>query len=383
MGDLDFKTFARALEPLLSEGKTLGVFASTLFEEITSYRDEDENPIHSTTQDTFRGYMNGRGISWLASKIAGHIDKEKFEIYIEGYGADTQDAIYRALSDYISGMTSVNIPESCASAFEEIILEAAAVKRGQVSKVLASSLTDDEYLIEESRGRCLNCGASLVASGDGSPVSNREKVRITPPAFDYKIIGKYRKSGILPEPNTLADLAMLCPACARDYRENPTREKFEALVKAKMRVHELFTTGLDVDICDLENHVREVVESLSSLSEADTSQDLQFDAHAVDEKIKGDFILAYQIKMNAVGYYRFIEEMLRDMDGSGELSFEMVALQFRACYLKASKGCKDQATIFETIVDWVSRKTGIDNRIACGIVVSFFVQNCEVFDAAS
>ena len=284
MGDLDFKTFARALEPLLSEGKTLGVFASTLFEEITSYRDEDENPIHSTTQDTFRGYMNGRGISWLASKIAGHIDKEKFEIYIEGYGADTQDAIYRALSDYISGMTPVNIPESCASAFEEIILEAAAVKRGQVSKVLASSLTDDEYLIEESRGRCLNCGASLVASGDGSPVSNREKVRITPPAFDYKIIGKYRKSGILPEPNTLADLAMLCPACARDYRENPTREKFEALVKAKMRVHELFTTGLDVDICDLENHVREVVESLSSLSEADTSQDLQFDAHAVDEK---------------------------------------------------------------------------------------------------
>ena len=37
--------------------------------------------------------------------------------------------------------------------------------------------------------------------------------------------------------------------------------------------------------------------------------------------------------------------------------------------------------VFDQIVEWVKLKSGNDNRIASEIVVSFFVQNCEVFDA--
>ena len=36
--------------------------------------------------------------------------------------------------------------------------------------------------------------------------------------------------------------------------------------------------------------------------------------------------------------------------------------------------------IFNAMVDWIMKNTGSQSKAACEIVISFFIQNCEVFD---
>lgn len=40
----------------------------------------------------------------------------------------------------------------------------------------------------------------------------------------------------------------------------------------------------------------------------------------------------------------------------------------------------DKSKIFDYIVNWVKTKTSTQSKEACEIVVSYFVQNCEVFN---
>ena len=43
-------------------------------------------------------------------------------------------------------------------------------------------------------------------------------------------------------------------------------------------------------------------------------------------------------------------------------------------------GPLDQNRIFDSLVDWLNGAIPEASRIACEIVISFFIQNCEVFD---
>ena len=89
--------------------------------------------------------------------------------------------------------------------------------------------------------------------------------------------------------------------------------------------------------------------------------------------------------MLAHAYYHFVRKHLSELDDAGS-NFKIIANQVQNYYLKLarSKG-KSQSDIYYDIVDWIMHKLSLSNdyRIACEIVVSFFVQNCEVFDEIS
>jgi hypothetical protein len=70
--------------------------------------------------------------------------------------------------------------------------------------------------------------------------------------------------------------------------------------------------------------------------------------------------------------------MLKEL---GTDRFDNIAIQIKSFYKKCGSLSNDKDVVFDQIVEWVKLKSGNDNRIASEIVVSFFVQNCEVFDA--
>lgn len=51
--------------------------------------------------------------------------------------------------------------------------------------------------------------------------------------------------------------------------------------------------------------------------------------------------------------------------------------------MKASISSNDKVIIFNLLVDWVMSKNPLSSREACEILISFFVQDCEVFDEIS
>jgi hypothetical protein len=63
----------------------------------------------------------------------------------------------------------------------------------------------------------------------------------------------------------------------------------------------------------------------------------------------------------------------------------VIASQFQICYQKLASIMKDQEEIYNRIITWVLNELGLGTKYQtpAKIVVSFFVQNCEVFDEIS
>ena len=58
----------------------------------------------------------------------------------------------------------------------------------------------------------------------------------------------------------------------------------------------------------------------------------------------------------------------------------MICSEVKAAYLSIKKMTDDQNIIFNKMVEWLKFKTQEITNDACEIVISYFIQNCEVFD---
>ena len=93
--------------------------------------------------------------------------------------------------------------------------------------------------------------------------------------------------------------------------------------------------------------------------------------HFSAKKIWGswDYFLAVKIK-----------EIMMSLDKRGEIDYEEVQDQMKAIYRRLKKAKKTNMEIFNEIVAKIHR-VSLQEDTYCQIVVSYFVQSCEVFDA--
>lgn len=92
-----------------------------------------------------------------------------------------------------------------------------------------------------------------------------------------------------------------------------------------------------------------------------------------------EFLLKNRISIYVTSYYPYIRDLFREMEGINGFRMETLSLQIKCCYVKMEAISDDKSLIFDQLVDWVMAKTLSSSRAACEAVVSFFVQNCEVF----
>lgn len=79
-------------------------------------------------------------------------------------------------------------------------------------------------------------------------------------------------------------------------------------------------------------------------------------------------------------YYVRIREIMTNADKRGEIDYDEVQDQIHAMYKKLKKAKKSKVDIFNEIAQKI-HKVSLMDEILCQIVVSYFVQSCEVFDA--
>lgn len=71
-----------------------------------------------------------------------------------------------------------------------------------------------------------------------------------------------------------------------------------------------------------------------------------------------------------------------NLDKSGEIEYETIQDQMRAIYKRLKKTNKSKTEICNEIVSKVKKAT-LQEDIYCQIIVSYFIQSCEVFDAVT
>lgn len=171
----------------------------------------------------------------------------------------------------------------------------------------------------------------------------------------------------------------LCLECHPTQDFHTTAQEYTQLLEIKERC--LLETELDASIrsLNIEDQIASVLQSLSYVTDEELSE-LSFDPKLLANKFySNEGTIKRKIKNYVIEYYPFIRDVLKDMDGKNGFHQNILAEQIRSCFIKMNDITQDKELIFQHLVQWIKNKTLSTYDSACEAVVSFFVQNCEVF----
>lgn len=375
---MEFSQFAETLHSVFADGANVDVFTQDLFFNITDYPDGQDNPVESYTLPSFKSYFNGtNGISGIAKKINKHIEPEKFISYIDSLPDGATSNLCDALIPYKPEITTYNAAEICACMFKEILIDAASSKKKKSAPAISKSgkstiipVNDEKKyqtrLLVETKGICPNdnCCNPLYIDINGQT------------QMDYTIT--------VINPNRSADsfdnLIALCPDCSKRFNLAQDADKIKRLEEIKKQLMEEAETMETLAGTKVEEGVERVLRKI-----ADTPPDkiipLTYDPVELRQKIlPANRALYIKAKAYVSEYFNTVHGIFQQLSKEGKLRFEPFCMQVRLNYFNLRDKGLEQPVIFDKLVDWLASNTN-DSRDMCEIVIAYFVQKCEVFDA--
>ncbi len=136
-----------------------------------------------------------------------------------------------------------------------------------------------------------------------------------------------------------------------------------------------------IDDLPPEKGIVRAISKIRKLNEKDLAN-ASLDPKEIKQKLHpADNIALYQtINLYVTTYFVKIKEIMMSLDKRGEIDYEEVQDQMKAIYRRLKKAKKTNMEIFNEIVAKIHR-VSLQEDTYCQIVVSYFVQSCEVFDA--
>lgn len=74
-----------------------------------------------------------------------------------------------------------------------------------------------------------------------------------------------------------------------------------------------------------------------------------------------------------------IKKIFLDIDKNTPYKFNTIAAQIKSFYYKCMQINNNQEAVYYALVNWIDEKTNHYSKMACEILVAFFIQDCEVF----
>ena len=179
--------------------------------------------------------------------------------------------------------------------------------------------------------------------------------------------------------NELTNVIALCNNC-HSYIDNPTTvDGYRKLVDLKKQLIKKQNISDLYSSYTIEEDILKVINCMiTGLNE--NPEKIDYKQIKIDDKIqKNNMILNHKIKEDVSYYYLFIRKCFAEIDKTN-MTFEIIAGQIKSFYKKISSITTDQNKIFESIANWIFDKYKVGNIETYRIIVSFFVQNCEVFE---
>lgn len=199
----------------------------------------------------------------------------------------------------------------------------------------------------------------------------------SPTVEQYALLNTLQRLGDNSE--TFENKIALCKDCHDQQDYHTTQEDYLNLLQKKQKLlqntalHEAtFTLGLELEIAN-------VVRRICCLREDELAQ-LNYTPVKLSKKFSvNELLLKNRIAMYVTSYYPYIRDLFREMEGINGFRLDTLSLQIKCCFTKMETISNDKNAIFDQIVEWINTKTLTTSKAACEAVVSFFVQNCEVF----
>lgn len=240
----------------------------------------------------------------------------------------------------------------------------------------------DVFLVEEANYSCPLTGEKLYRKVKGETLRRYRIVQIYPDDLTAEQAVEFDKIQLAP-PNldSLDNQIALCPDCAEAYLHNPTPQEYARLLQKKKEIVRIHAGKMAAFGFDLEREIEDIIKAVIGINKRTQLKSFT-EPVKVKEKIRPEFyVLQQEMEDRVVKYYPFIEDKFSLLDGVNGASFNVIRSEVNAVYEKLEAAGMNQEEICEELSNWIldSFGFGSTHKTAGYIVVSFFIQLCDVF----
>lgn len=240
-------------------------------------------------------------------------------------------------------------------------------------------------LFEEVGGVCPKCNKELVYQ----KASNTNLYKGYEAAHIYPLNPTSEEKGALKDeeqlsadPNDIKNFILLCKSCHGKFDKPRTVEEYRELLKLKKEYLEKAKAKSLWHSNQLQEEVKAIIIQLSDIDFSETKGELNYSPVEIVEKFDHTIstITKNKVKNNIRDYFYEVRDLLVMFEKLSPETSSLISLQIRTFYTKLKKEGYDQQGIYEAIVEWVDAQTQSASRDSCEAFVSFFIQNCEVYE---
>ena len=171
----------------------------------------------------------------------------------------------------------------------------------------------------------------------------------------------------------------LCKDCHDTQDYHTSLKDYVKLLEIKKKCLRATALHDATQTLGLESEIEMVVKGICNIGIEEYSE-LNFNAVNIANKFTtSEYLLKTKISAYIFNYFTYIRDLFTEMDGKNGFMFGILCSQIRCAFLKMNETGASKNEIFDSLVDWINNKTHTVSKEACEAVVSFFVQNCEVF----
>jgi 5-methylcytosine-specific restriction endonuclease McrA len=236
-------------------------------------------------------------------------------------------------------------------------------------------------LFDEVSGICPKCTKPLMKKGKGQMTKLFEVAHIYPHSPRPHEIELLSGEELLNDNADHEDnLIALCRDCHKIFDNPRTTEGYREMTSIKKELQRLTNLKNSWYANSIDNEINKIITSLASFS-GEALEELSFEALKIDAKSDKTLngLVKLKIKSNVKYFYPEIKYKFAELDKSVPYTSDVIYSQIKTYYVKLKKEGLDQTQIFSALTDWLNNSNNCNNTEASEILVSFFVQNCEVY----
>lgn len=247
-------------------------------------------------------------------------------------------------------------------------------------------------LFNEVDGKCPLCGKRIYKKSKNDNIKYiMEIAHIYPhsPSKRQKELLETEEKLFKFNPDEEENLISLCYDCHKLYDKDFTVEQYHELIDIKKKILRKKNIDLITDSFDVKS-LYDILEELEKISSNNTLKQ-NFVAKTIDEKIKDNEmkkVLKKNIIDNVCTYYLIIDNWFKNKSMENVNFHKKISLQMKKFYYEVLDNSLSKEDIYINFVRMLSdnlKKNYGDENVtyeACKIILSYFIQNCEVFNVS-
>ena len=383
-----FVELAHAIHPYLMKDGDVPSFMRDLIQRICDipedewYTKKDPSSDEKYKDGSLRKFYTRGLTKKLAKNMLGRLTRQNFidSLNHDDYATDVSEVNRQSLAKAIEPFTYVAVDEDNVAdvlfdllklAIEYTVNSELEKDRELKKATTFSNKAKIKYgpkLLEDCKHTCSkpDCGNNLLTVTSDNQSTD-----------DFEIIK------ILGHENTYNNLLAFCHDCFNSYVLKHTKSDERELKKIKALQSQTNDARQILKTVDIEYGIRKVIENLKRAKQSDF-ESLNYTPVFVEQKIESqsNYFLYTEVINNVTKFYKFIDDAMKEAVKAKCFDDDLLRAQIKASYRRLEDKKIPKELIYQSLAERLNQITKQDIRY-CYIVISYFIQSCEVFNATT